>query len=180
MMAEEMSNTRNRGKIVWILASSRPDLIEVDLKRPGRVDVKIPLFPTTTAEESFDLIRALCGKRNIAIAEDGFAALKPLLPLLLTPGAAEALTNKIYRSVRVDNKTPDEALRACLADYQNPVAPEILQFQIELAIREASDLDFVPAMLRPARVTVLPVEVPVEAIPVERKGRGRKSDKTLA
>ena len=35
----------NRGKIVWILASSRPDLIEVDLKRPGRIDVKIPILP---------------------------------------------------------------------------------------------------------------------------------------
>ena len=31
MMAQEMSDTRNRGKIVWILGSSRPDLIEVDL-----------------------------------------------------------------------------------------------------------------------------------------------------
>ena len=45
MMAKEMSDTRNRGKILWILASSRPDLIEVDLKRPGRVDVKIPAVP---------------------------------------------------------------------------------------------------------------------------------------
>jgi len=44
-----------------VLASSRPDLIEVDLKRPGRVDVKIPLFPTTTPREGFDLIRTLCG-----------------------------------------------------------------------------------------------------------------------
>src|SRR5687768_3490372 len=53
MIAEEMSNTKNRGKIVWILASSRPDLIEVDLKRPGRIDVKIPLFPASTPEEAF-------------------------------------------------------------------------------------------------------------------------------
>ncbi|MEM9478940.1 MAG: AAA family ATPase, partial [Verrucomicrobiota bacterium] len=45
MMAKEMSDTRNRGRILWILASSRPDLIEIDLKRPGRIDVKFPLFP---------------------------------------------------------------------------------------------------------------------------------------
>ena len=51
MMAKEMSNTENRGRILWILASSRPDLIEVDLKRPGRVDVKIPLFPASDAAE---------------------------------------------------------------------------------------------------------------------------------
>ena len=53
MFAKEMSEPANRGRIVWVLASSRPDLIEVDLKRPGRVDVKLPLFPTATPEESF-------------------------------------------------------------------------------------------------------------------------------
>ena len=48
MFAKEMSEPSNRGRIVWVLATSRPDLIEVDLKRPGRVDVKLPLFPTAT------------------------------------------------------------------------------------------------------------------------------------
>ncbi|HEY4330675.1 MAG TPA: AAA family ATPase, partial [Phycisphaerae bacterium] len=39
MLAKEMSDTRNRGKIMWVFATSRPDLVEVDLKRPGRLDV---------------------------------------------------------------------------------------------------------------------------------------------
>lgn len=152
MMAEEMSNTRNRGKIVWILASSRPDLIEVDLKRPGRVDVKIPIFPTTTPQESFHLIAALCKRRGLEIPEASYEALKPDLPNLLTPGAAEALAIKVYRLVKVESLSAGEALKACLADYQNPVAPEILGFQIELAIREASDLDFIPEALRAGKV----------------------------
>ena len=66
MFAKIMSDTANRGRILWVLASSRPDLIEVDLKRPGRVDVKIPIFPTTTPEEGFALIRALCQRRGVA------------------------------------------------------------------------------------------------------------------
>src|SRR5438874_9966524 len=33
MLAKEMSDTRNRGRIVWVFATSRPDLLEVDLKR---------------------------------------------------------------------------------------------------------------------------------------------------
>src|SRR5882672_10022455 len=67
MLAEEIGGSTNRGRVIWVLASSRPDLIEVDLKCPGRVDVKIPLFPTTTPREGFDLIRMLCGKRGLAI-----------------------------------------------------------------------------------------------------------------
>lgn len=148
MLAEEMSNPRNRGRIVWCLASSRPDLIEVDLKRPGRIDVKIPLFPTTTARESFDLILSLCRKRGVEIAESALAGLEPSLPTLLTPGAAEALAVKVYRLVRTKEVSPEEALRQCLSGYQNPVPGEVLDFQIGLAVAEASDLDFVPAVFR--------------------------------
>jgi len=153
MLAEEMGSSANRGKLIWILASSRPDLIEVDLKRPGRIDIKIPLFPTTTAQESFGLIRMLCQKRAIDIPESEFAALEPKIPLLLTPGAAETLAVKIYRLVRTSSSSPIEAVRACLTDYQNPVPLDTLEFQIRLAVAEASDLEFVPSKFRDASTT---------------------------
>jgi hypothetical protein len=148
MLAEEMSNTSNRGRIVWCLASSRPDLIEVDLKRPGRIDVKIPLFPTTTPRESLALILALCGKRGLTIDAETASALEPTVPPLLTAGAAEALAVKVYRLVRAQGLGADEALRQCLVGYQNPVPREVMDFQINLAVTEASDLDFVPACFR--------------------------------
>jgi hypothetical protein len=56
---------------------------------------------------------------------------------------------KVYRMVRTDSKTPSQALRACLTDYQNPVPLEILNFQVDLAVKEASDLEFVPVRFRP-------------------------------
>ena len=150
MLAEEMGSSTSRGKLVWILASSRPDLIEVDLKRPGRVDVKIPLFPTTTPEESFDLIRMLCKKRGVSLEPNDFISLQQLIPTLLTPGAAETLAVKIYRSVRTANSTPLQATRTSLKDYQNPVPLETLEYQIRIAVAEASDLEFVPPVFRPS------------------------------
>jgi hypothetical protein len=151
MLAEEMGSSTSRGKLIWILASSRPDLIEVDLKRPGRIDVKIPLFPTTTPRESFDLLRMLCKKRAVVIAEADFAGLEPLMPVLLTPGAAETLAVKIYRSVRTSNSSVQDVLRSCLTDYQNPVPLDTLEFQIRLAVAETSDLEFVPQDFRTPR-----------------------------
>jgi SpoVK/Ycf46/Vps4 family AAA+-type ATPase len=150
MLAEEMGNSTNRGSVIWVLASSRPDLIEVDLKRPGRVDVKIPLFPTSTKGESFDLLRMLLKKRGIDLHADSLASLEPFVPLLLTPGAAEALVVKVYRLVRTSNLSLDQVLLSSLRDYQNPVSPDIMQFQIKLAVAEASDLDFVPSLFRQA------------------------------
>lgn len=145
MIAEEMGSSTNRGRIIWILASSRPDLIEVDLKRPGRVDVKIPLFPTTTTTESFELIRSLCATRGIEIPQDSFPALEPTIPLMLTPGAAETLAVKVYRQFRTLSCQPVDALKASLSDYRSPIARDIIDFQIQLALEESSDPEFVPA-----------------------------------
>jgi len=150
MIATEMSRPENRGRVIWVLASSRPDLIEVDLKRPGRVDVKIPIFPTTTPEESWHLLQALCRRHGLQFDEAATGVVIKSIPPLLTPGAAEALAVKIYRAVQANGRSPAEALADSLIGYQNPIAPEILQAQIALAVAEASDLDFVPACFRNA------------------------------
>ncbi len=147
MLAEEMSNTRNRGRIIWILASSRPDLIEVDLKRPGRIDVKIPLFPTLTRREGFALIQAIGKRLELSFGDDLFSQLESLIPEMLTPGAAEALAVKVYRVSKTQGLAPVQALHACLQNYQLPVPQDIMDFQIDLAVREASDLEFVPPEL---------------------------------
>jgi hypothetical protein len=148
MIAQEMADTGNRGKVVWILASSRPDLIEVDLKRPGRVDVKVPLLPTTTKAETAGLIGALGRRYKLAVTPEELTQLEPELPLLLTPGAAEALVVKAYRIARTENLSGALALRKCLDGYQNPVPADVLEFQMRIAVREATDLSFVPESLR--------------------------------
>ena len=145
MIAEEMGSSTSRGKVIWVLASSRPDLIEVDLKRPGRVDVKIPLFPTTSAQESFDLLRTLCRVRGLDLEPARFEELAPSMPLLLTPGAAEALAVKIYRTVRTGGRPTLDVVRDCLTNYRHPVAPDVLEFQTRLAIEESTDPAFIPA-----------------------------------
>ncbi|HEY1283740.1 MAG TPA: ATP-binding protein [Steroidobacteraceae bacterium] len=148
MIAQEMSDTANRGKVVWVLASSRPDLIEVDLKRPGRIDLKVPILPTTTAAESAALLAALAHRYELTVSAAEMRELEGRLPLLLTPGAAEALVVKAYRVARTENVAGGVALARCLAGYQNPVPEDVLETQMRLAVREATDLSFVPEALR--------------------------------
>ena len=143
MMAAEMSDTRNRGKIVWVLASSRPDLIEVDLKRPGRIDVKIPLFPTTNAEEGFSLLRALCKSRVVEIEKTAFSEFEDFIPNLLTPGAAEAIAVKVFRGVKAKNLSASEALKSVLTGYLPPIDPGILRHQMNLAASESTEPRFI-------------------------------------
>ena len=148
MLAEEMGSSKSRGRVIWILASSRPDLIEVDLKRPGRVDVKIPLFPTTAPREGFDLLSMLARKRGLLIPDTLFPTLESRIPPLLTPGAAEALVMNIYRQVRTTSSSIEDVLSVVLSEYQNPITSEVMAFQIQLAAGEASSIEFVPAAFR--------------------------------
>jgi len=148
MIAQEMADTANRGRVLWLLASSRPDLIEVDLKRPGRIDVKVPLLPTATATESATLVAALAKRYGLSLSDGEIAELIPRMPTLVTPGAAEALVVKAYRHSRTQNTSAAAALGASLADYQNPVPADVMEFQMRIAIREATDLAFVPPQFR--------------------------------
>jgi len=148
MIAQEMSDSGNRGRVLWLLASSRPDLIEVDLKRPGRIDVKVPLLPTSTPAESAQLIATLAKRYGLELAPADLARLEPRMPTLLTPGAAEALVVKAYRHSKTQNVAGGAALEASLTGYQNPVPADVLEFQMRIAIREATDLNFVPPAFR--------------------------------
>ncbi|KKT82485.1 MAG: hypothetical protein A2925_03300 [Candidatus Yanofskybacteria bacterium RIFCSPLOWO2_01_FULL_44_22] len=56
-----MSDTNLRGKVMWIAASNRPDLIDPALLRDGRFDDKIPFFPPS-AKERVDIVGALLYK----------------------------------------------------------------------------------------------------------------------
>lgn len=144
MIAKEMGKNENRGRIVWILASSRPDLIEVDLKRPGRVDVKIPILPTATCKESMDLIRALLKRNDLTLSDEEALALQDKSPLLMTAGAAEALAAKVMRVQVTSERKTSEILSEMLEDYQPSVPMEVIEFQIDLAVKEATDIELVP------------------------------------
>ena len=152
MIAKEMGKNENRGRIVWILASSRPDLIEVDLKRPGRVDVKIPILPTATCKESMDLIRALLKRNDLTLSDEEALALQDKSPLLMTAGAAEALAAKVMRVQVTSERKTSEILSEMLEDYQPSVPMEVIDFQIDLAVKEATDIELVPEFFRNRKI----------------------------
>ena len=118
------------------------------MKRPGRVDVKIPLFPAHEPEESYQLIRALGRKHDLDLPDNCPEELVELVPSLVTPGAAESIAVKMYRHVKTKGVGALEALKDCLDEYQNPIPQEVMDFQIGLAVKETSDLEFGPNQFR--------------------------------
>ncbi|MGD0896380.1 MAG: ATP-binding protein [Thermoguttaceae bacterium] len=70
MIAAQMGNTRYRGRIVWMLLTSRPDLLPIDLKRQGRAEVHIPLFYPYEEAEIRQMFEVMARKNKLKLAGD--------------------------------------------------------------------------------------------------------------
>ncbi|MEP0773060.1 MAG: ATP-binding protein [Acidobacteriota bacterium] len=156
MLAKEMSNTSNRGKIVWVFATSRPDLLEVDLKRQGRLDVHIPLFPPQDAAGRAQLFAAMARKLQLPISPDRL----PRLPDndQLGGNEMEGILVRALRLFETRQAAAQEAgsrppsLRACIeeaiADFRPSAHGERLELMDLLAVKECTDARFLPERFR--------------------------------
>ncbi|MFN0052434.1 MAG: ATP-binding protein [Planctomycetales bacterium] len=77
MIAGQMGDTQYRGQIIWMLMTSRPELLPVDLKRQGRAEVHIPLFYPQDAAEVREMVRVLAKKNKIKVAEEDLPTIEP-------------------------------------------------------------------------------------------------------
>ena len=62
-----MSDTSNRGRILFILMTNRPDKLDVDIKRAGRLDRKVPLLYAQSAEEIEAVLLAQLRKHRLTL-----------------------------------------------------------------------------------------------------------------
>jgi ATP-dependent 26S proteasome regulatory subunit len=65
---EFMSDGRNRGRILFLLMTNRPDKLDVDIKRAGRFDRKIPFLYPQTPEEVESVVAAQLRKHAVSSA----------------------------------------------------------------------------------------------------------------
>jgi AAA+ superfamily predicted ATPase len=76
MIASQMGDTRYRGRIVWMLLTSRPDLLPIDLKRQGRAEVHIPLFYPQDEGEVREMFRVMARKNKVPFPEAAMPRVK--------------------------------------------------------------------------------------------------------
>ncbi len=145
MLAKEMSNTLNRGKIIWVFATSRPDLLEVDLKRQGRLDVHIPLFPPQSPQEYKDMFVAIARKLKFPVKADDI----PALPANAVFGGneIEAMLIRALRLHELESPTqrPFAALLGEVVHQSKPNAQtKKLEYMDLVAVKECTDASFLP------------------------------------
>jgi AAA+ superfamily predicted ATPase len=149
MLAKEMSDTRNRGRIIWVFATSRPDLLEVDLKRQGRLDVHIPLFPPETRDEMRALLLAVARKLKVPLEEGDL----PELPETVVLGGNE-VEGVLVRALRTHELSPEprRTIKEILSEVFQEVRPSAhtrkLEYMDLVAVKECTDVRFLPPRFR--------------------------------
>jgi transitional endoplasmic reticulum ATPase len=63
---EFMSDTTNRGRVLFALMTNRPDKLDIDIKRAGRLDKKIPFFYSQEAGDVEPVVMAQLRRHRIA------------------------------------------------------------------------------------------------------------------
>src|SRR5207302_7419473 len=123
-IAAFMGNTDYRGKIVWFLLTSRPDLLPVDLKRQGRAEEHLALFYPESHEERLDLARTMAKKARVQFDGDLAQVLPPDLPKMSGADIEAALVRAKLRAVSDKReKVTQEALKETFADFVPPNYP---------------------------------------------------------
>jgi hypothetical protein len=124
------------------------------------MDLKIPLLPCENADVAFSLLVELGKKRGLnfgppdvelsqfqekekIMAEDKY--ILAAMPPYVTPASAMVIVEDVARKKLDKAKGSDrELLRLALRDHQPLIPRLVMQEQCRLAVREASDMDFVP------------------------------------
>jgi SpoVK/Ycf46/Vps4 family AAA+-type ATPase len=144
MIASQMGDTRYRGNLIWMLLTSRPDLLPIDLKRQGRAEVHLPLFSPRDDDEIEYMIKVMARKNKVSLAE---AAVPPGLAGRGLSGAdIESIVLAAKRAAVIEGRDglSRHDLEAALNDFI-PSAQGLEKEKQELAaVLECTSMSFLP------------------------------------
>ena len=143
-LKEFMSDTDNRGQVLFIMMTNRPDKLDTDIKRPGRLDRKIPFFYAETVEDLRSIATVLC--KRYGVSSEPLVSDEVVLGMKDYSNAdIEALVGLYANNVQI---TPDgnvsDMFKQALGDFIPPREGGMITYMNLLAVKEASRKSLVP------------------------------------
>jgi transitional endoplasmic reticulum ATPase len=149
-LKEFMSETENRGKVLFILMTNRPDKLDADIKRPGRLDRKIPFFYAESASERLAIVKSILdryvpdNRTDWQLAESLMGRLEGYSNADLEAVALLALEF----SAREGQPFSEALLARAIDDFMPPQDLAMIRFMEMLAVFECSRRSMLPARFR--------------------------------
>jgi len=141
-------NTNNRGKVIFIAATNRPDLLDPALKRAGRFDKKIPIL-LPEEEERGEIFRIMIRKYGFETDITDFTPFARMTENY-TGAEIEIIVRKAYEISNEDEKCGEVITADILKDAIMRCRPSTQQveYMTELALEECDDMDLIPERYR--------------------------------
>lgn len=152
-IATFMGNTEYRGKIVWFLITSRPDLLPVDLKRQGRAEEHLALFYPETDEEYDALLKIMLKKSGLKTT---IQSMKEVVPDPKSSGLSgadiEAILARAALIADAEGKGGEvlaaETLKSVFQDFIPATSPLERELQILAGVQECTSREVLPEKYR--------------------------------
>ncbi len=149
-LKEFMGETENRGQVLFVMMTNRPDKLDSDIKRPGRLDRKIPFFYCDSAPERVQVLQAVLsryGETCVASAEELLTLCDGLSGY--SNADLEALALLAVELAR-NQASPLNALvlSQAAADFMPPQEQDMIEFMELLAVSETSRRSMLPKRYR--------------------------------
>lgn len=149
-LKEFMSDPDNRGQVLFILMTNRPDKLDIDIKRAGRIDRKIPFFYPDTPEDVEAVLKAIFARYRLGEAIDWAAARDTTSAKLVGYSNADLeAVCLLALNMAGEGSTVDRAcFEAAIADYVPARDAGMLEYMEMLAVFEASRRSMLPQRYR--------------------------------
>ncbi|HYL99308.1 MAG TPA: ATP-binding protein, partial [Blastocatellia bacterium] len=148
-LAAAMGDTKNRGRILWVLMTSRPDLLPIDLKRQGRAEEHISLFYPDTPEDRAAIVEAMIRKNKINHEVTDWSPIAKS-QLNLSGADIEGMLIRARRLARQAGRT--DVTQDDIEKVSNEFMPArdemAVEYQALVAAREATSREMVPEAYR--------------------------------
>lgn len=149
-LKEFMSDPENRGRVLFILMTNRPDKLDADIKRPGRLDRKIPFFYADTAPERAAVVHAILGRYPAPCDIDWNQSADLLQGLEGYSNADLEAVALLALEFAVRRNTPitAEVFAEAIADFMPPQDVAMIRYMEMLAVFETSRRSLLPDRFR--------------------------------
>ena len=138
-LMEFMSDTSHRGKVIFLAATNRPDLMDAALRRPGRFDKKVP-FLIPENKERGSIFEVMARKYGLALKDVPAGCVEKTEGW--TGAEIELATVKALEAAEYDEMSPEEALVYAVNNVRPSTAD--IEFMTLLALQECNERDLLP------------------------------------
>ncbi|MEM6263693.1 MAG: AAA family ATPase [Bacteroidota bacterium] len=151
MIASFMSDTDNRGRIIWFLVTARPDLMPVDFKRQGRAEEHIALFYPETLAEKRELLQVMLRKTGLKYVDLDEFDDEFLEEMTIRSGAdmEAALTRSKFKAASLGLQEVNfDIIAQVFNDFLPPTYPEEIELMTYAAVLECTSKELLPKRFR--------------------------------